>query len=68
MINSSIIFIGLDTHKEFVEVAYVEDDRNARYININLNTPKLRFILFMTQVLAVTGSIDYSRISATLVM
>jgi hypothetical protein len=30
MINRSIILIGLDTHKEFVEVAYVEDDRNAK--------------------------------------
>ncbi len=32
MINSSIIFIGLDTHKEFVGAAYVEDDRNARSV------------------------------------
>ncbi len=34
MINSSIIFIGLDTHKEFVEVAYVEDDRNAKVTHL----------------------------------
>ncbi|BBB30362.1 transposase, N-terminal [Neptunomonas japonica JAMM 1380] len=34
MINSSIIFIGLDTHKEFVEVAYIEDDRNAKVTHL----------------------------------
>jgi hypothetical protein len=34
MINSSIIFIGLDTHKEFVELAYIEDDRNAKVTHL----------------------------------
>jgi transposase len=34
MINSSIIFIGLDTHKEFVEVAYVEEDRHAQTVHL----------------------------------
>ena len=26
----NILFIGLDTHKEFVEVAYIEDQRGAK--------------------------------------
>lgn len=27
MTKHNILFIGLDTHKEFVEVAYIEDNR-----------------------------------------
>jgi len=34
MINTSIVFVGLDTHKEFVEVAYVEDSRQSRPVHI----------------------------------
>lgn len=34
MINSRIIFIGLDTHKEFVEVAYVEGQRHAKVTHL----------------------------------
>jgi len=34
MINSNIVFIGLDTHKEFTEVAYVEEGRNAKVIHL----------------------------------
>lgn len=34
MSNSSIVFIGLDTHKEFVEVAYVEDHRQADIVHL----------------------------------
>ena len=33
MIEHSIIFIGLDTHKEFIEVAYIEDQRGAAPIH-----------------------------------
>lgn len=33
MIEHSIIFIGLDTHKEFIEVAYIEDQRGATPIH-----------------------------------
>jgi len=29
MTKHNILFIGLDTHKEFVEVAYIEDNRGA---------------------------------------
>ena len=29
MNKHNILFIGLDTHKEFVEVAYIEDQRGA---------------------------------------
>lgn len=29
MIEHSIVFIGLDTHKEFIEIAYIEDQRGA---------------------------------------
>ncbi|WP_415884555.1 IS110 family transposase [Neptuniibacter sp. QD34_54] len=34
MNNSSIVFIGLDTHKEFVEVAYVQDQRQADIVHL----------------------------------
>ncbi|WP_219621790.1 hypothetical protein, partial [Shewanella sp. GutDb-MelDb] len=30
MNKHNILFIGLDTHKEFVEVAYIEDQRGAQ--------------------------------------
>ena len=34
MSKHSILFIGLDTHKEFVEVAYIEDQRGAKPIHL----------------------------------
>ncbi|MEE2002583.1 IS110 family transposase [Alkalimonas sp. MEB108] len=34
MINNSITFIGLDTHKDFFEVAYIEDSREAKPISL----------------------------------
>ena len=33
MTKHNILFIGLDTHKEFVEVAYIEDNRGAKPIH-----------------------------------
>lgn len=33
MTKHNILFIGLDTHKEFVEVAYIEDNRGAQPIH-----------------------------------
>jgi transposase len=30
MIKHNILFIGLDTHKTFSEVAYIEDQRGAK--------------------------------------
>ncbi len=33
MSKHNILFIGLDTHKELVEVAYIEDQRGAQAIN-----------------------------------
>ncbi len=33
MNKHNILFIGLDTHKEFVEVAYIEDQRGAQAIH-----------------------------------
>lgn len=33
MIEHSIVFIGLDTHKEFIEIAYIEDQRGATPIH-----------------------------------
>lgn len=32
MTKHNILFIGLDTHKEFIEVAYIEDNRGAQPI------------------------------------
>lgn len=34
MNKHSILFIGLDTHKTFTEIAYIEDQRGAKPINI----------------------------------
>lgn len=34
MSKHNILFIGLDTHKEFVEVAYIEDQRGAKPIHL----------------------------------
>lgn len=34
MINNSITFIGLDTHKDFFEVAYLEDNREAKPVSL----------------------------------
>lgn len=34
MVNNSITFIGLDTHKEFFEVAYIEDNRQAKPVSL----------------------------------
>lgn len=34
MVNNSITFIGLDTHKEFFEVAYLEDSRDAKPVSL----------------------------------
>ncbi|ESP91525.1 hypothetical protein PL2TA16_00324 [Pseudoalteromonas luteoviolacea 2ta16] len=33
MTKHNILFIGLDTHKEFIEVAYIEDNRGAQPIH-----------------------------------
>lgn len=33
MQHHNIVFIGLDTHKEFVEVAYIEDQRGAKPVH-----------------------------------
>jgi len=33
MDNNSNTFIGLDTHKEFFEVAYIEDSRDSKPVN-----------------------------------
>jgi hypothetical protein len=33
MVNNSITFIGLYTHKEFFEVAYIEDNREAKAVS-----------------------------------
>ncbi|KZN47380.1 hypothetical protein N476_23410, partial [Pseudoalteromonas luteoviolacea H33] len=33
MTKHNILFIGLDTHKEFIEVAYIEDNRGAHPIH-----------------------------------
>ena len=33
MTKHNILFIGLDTHKEFVEIAYIEDNRGAQPIH-----------------------------------
>lgn len=33
MNKHSILFIGLDTHKEFVEVAYCEEQRGAQPVH-----------------------------------
>jgi len=30
MIKHNIVFIGLDTHKSFTEMAYIEDQRGAK--------------------------------------
>lgn len=34
MINNSITFIGLDTHKDFFEVAHLEDNREAKPVSL----------------------------------
>lgn len=34
MVNNSITFIGLDTHKEFFEVAYLQDSRDAKPVSL----------------------------------
>ncbi|PMG52204.1 IS110 family transposase [Shewanella sp. 10N.286.52.B9] len=34
MNKHNILFIGLDTHKEFVEVAYIEDQRDAQAVHL----------------------------------
>jgi hypothetical protein len=34
MTKHNILFIGLDTHKTFIEVAYIEGQRGARSIHL----------------------------------
>ena len=34
MIKNNILFIGLDTHKTFTEVAFIEDQRGAKSIHL----------------------------------
>jgi transposase len=34
VVNNNITFIGLDTHKEFFEVAYIEDKRDAKPVSL----------------------------------
>lgn len=34
MVNNSITFIGLDTHKEFFEVAYIKDISQAKPVSL----------------------------------
>jgi len=44
MINSNIVFIGLDTHIEFTEVAYIKEKRNAKITHIG-RVPAVNFRL-----------------------
>ncbi|WP_067042258.1 hypothetical protein [Moritella sp. JT01] len=39
MSKHNIVFIGMDTHKSFIEVAYIEDVRGIKKIHLGKNTP-----------------------------
>ncbi|QUM89252.1 hypothetical protein HWV03_10795 [Moritella sp. 36] len=39
MSKHNIVFIGMDTRKLFIEVAYIEDVRGVKKINLGKNTP-----------------------------
>ena len=49
MTKHSMIFIGLDTHKEFHEVAYCEEQREASPVhkstNIQAGTKRTRLLI-----------------------
>ena len=48
MNNNSMIFIGLDTHKDFNEVAYSEDERSSNCCGQLIPDSKLRFSSVVT--------------------
>lgn len=51
MANDSIIFIGLDTHKDFTEVAYAQDERGAQPEHYGrIKTTKPAIIKFAKQM------------------
>ncbi|SQD77567.1 protein of unknown function,might belong to transposase [Moritella yayanosii] len=37
MSKHNIVFIGMDTHKSFIEVAYIEDVRGVKPIHLGKN-------------------------------
>jgi transposase len=44
MVKHNILFIGLDTHKTFTEVAFIEDPRGAKSIHLgNITSNKAAF-------------------------
>ena len=44
MFNSSIVFIGLNTHKEFVDTAYIADNQDAKMNHLErISCTKLSF-------------------------
>jgi hypothetical protein len=44
MTKHNILFIGLDTHKVFTEVAYIEDQRGAKSIHLGKTQQKTKDI------------------------
>jgi len=51
MTKHSILFIGLDTHKTFTEVAYIEDQRGAKPIHLEkIFSNKAAFIKLARQL------------------
>ncbi|WP_024589328.1 MULTISPECIES: hypothetical protein [unclassified Pseudoalteromonas] len=47
MNKHSILFIGLDTHKEFNEVAYIEEHRGTNLRKKKLNKTATLFLIWL---------------------
>ena len=59
MNKHNILFIGLDTHKEFIEVAYIEDQRGAKPVHLGRQpTSKVAIKRFATGVVAELGDLS----------
>ena len=57
MNNDSIIFIGFDTHKPFIQIATLKDERGAKPENYGrINCTKTAIEKFSRQGLAKAGS------------
>ncbi|MFT5636947.1 MAG: hypothetical protein ACI89T_002416 [Cognaticolwellia sp.] len=66
MTKHNILFIGLDTHKTFTEVAYIEEQRGAKSIHLGktrqattIKIPRCNTTFCLWQDLVVIGFIAY---------
>ena len=65
MNKHSILFIGLDTHKEFNEVAYIEEHRGAQPVHLGrVSSSKVAVQKLVRQIESKSIKLDYIKLDS----